>query len=196
MVICPDCQGVGEKLAHNHDGTVAGKLCELCEGQGEVSELDAMLPRAALSARRSKAKFTKPRAQSPDELLSDAFKPEASKRWNCEDEIKPMLTAFSEEWPECVPSGSKSSLYASARKVIAEVGEAKSAEFIHWASQEVKRKSPDVAVNVKDLRSLMFKVPAWRRMHRDHCPECGQHWTSCPHEWGSNRREEKYGGLF
>jgi len=75
----------------------------------------------------------------------------------------PTLTAFWKIRPECIPNGSKASLYASARPLVEEIGEIDTPKFIEWADEIMRKKE----LSVKDLRSYMWLVGEWRSMEHD-----------------------------
>jgi len=177
LVPCPWCDGDPD--------------CELCLGSGEVKDIDAAFPEAAIRKRKVRETFSKRKPLSKEEVLLASLKPETSKQWRCEEPLKPLLTAFAECWPECIPRGSKSSLYASARVILREVGEAQGDKFVRWAHEIIKHESPHLYV--KDLRSLAFLVPRWRKEHTDYCPTCGLHYSECRCEWGARKRSSRYG---
>lgn len=160
----------------------------------DTDDIDAWFPESAERARKAQADFQTQQEKTTAEKLQSAFSKDPHKQWKCEDIIKPMLTEFAKHYPECVPRGSKSSIYASARDLLPEVGAHDSAKFVEWACQKIKHEMPEVHEKVKNLRSLMFLVPEWRRRSKDTCLACGLHWSECVDEWGSQRRKEKYGG--
>ena len=97
-------------------------------------------------------------------------------RWHCEDSIKPALDAFiqvmGENYIPRSPQG-RSSIYASARALVGEVGETESASFVRWACAHMNHK----ALAIKDLRSLLFLAPRWRATLKEPsifspCPRC------------------------
>ena len=116
--------------------------------------------------------------------------------WRCSAFLWLTLDAFVDEWPELMPRGSKSSLYRATEELHAEVGEANGPKFIHWASQIIRNEKPELIDGVKNPRSFMFLVGRWRREKGgDLCPDCGEHYSSCCCEWGSERRNLEYSEL-
>ena len=79
--------------------------------------------------------------------------------WRCEPKIKTTLDKFAELRPECVPRGSKSSLYAAARFIVTEIGENDAPVFVRLADEIMSEKNLDV----KDPRSYAWLLPRWRR---------------------------------
>ncbi len=141
------------------------------------SILDEWFPEAAERAKKAKENFK--------------GLPVQKYPWRCEDEIKGALDAFADLWPECIPRGSKASLYAAARELVREVGEANAPRFIEWAHDLITRQNPDL--HIKTPRSLLFLVAKWRlRGGDDVCPICGLSYQECPHEWGGERRRRRY----
>jgi len=181
MVICPMCSGENAK-------------CELCLGAGMITEFDAISPRATIEARR--AKHSAGQRSSKEEILASAFAMTQAKAWSsAPDDCRSALVAFAEEWPECIPLGSKSFLIKTAKKLVGEVGENDAPQFIHWASQIVKYDKQELIDSIKSLDSFSFLIGKWRREREDRCPECGRDMSTCRHEWGSRKRTERYGGL-
>lgn len=83
----------------------------------------------------------------------------ARNEWRCEPRIKSTLDKFAELRPECVPRGSKSSLYSAARFIVTEVGENDAPIFIRLADEHMREKE----LEVKSPRSYGWLLPMWRR---------------------------------
>lgn len=113
--------------------------------------------------------------------------------WRCSSQLWSTLDAFIDEWPELMPRGSKTSLYRATEELLSEVGEASGPRYVRWASQIIRNEKPELVDNVKDPRSLKFLLGKWRREKGgDLCLDCGEHYSSCECEWGSQRRQAKY----
>lgn len=166
----------------------------MCNGEGQVTEFDLAFPEATRRANENKKAFEAHGQKTQAEILAGSFDQRKEKRWskapaNC----VATLVAFEEEWPECVPVGSKSFLYKTAKKLITEIGEADAPKFVHWASNIIKTEKPELIDGVKSLDSFSFLHGKWRREKGDRCPECGKGPIECTDEWGSRKRQEKYG---
>lgn len=118
-----------------------------------MSELDRFLgpkePRDPLPPRRTSA-----------EILAAGL--QATGRWRCESRIISTLDAFIDAMgDDYMPRSAllRRSMYASARPIVDEIGEAQAPAFVRWAADVMRRKGLDV----KDLRSLAFLLPAWRK---------------------------------
>lgn len=182
MVTCPKCEG-------------AGNECKLCLGAGEVTEFDAVSPRATISARESREKYKNHAKKTAAEVLASSIQKKDTNQFpRAPVEIQKSLVAFAEEWPEVIPLGSKSFLYKTAKKMIVEVGAKEAPKFVHWASSIIKNEKPELIDGVKSFDSFSFLIAKWRREHGDRCPACGEDWRDCLDEWGSQKRQEKYGG--
>jgi hypothetical protein len=106
--------------------------------------------------------------------------------WHCEDAIKPALNAFvdtmGEEYYPRAERG-RSTLYASARTIVAEIGEAFSEEFVRWACKRAKQD-----LTIKSLYSIEYLIPEFRKKIAERqyfeepfeepemveCPRCGK----------------------
>jgi Flp pilus assembly pilin Flp len=116
-----------------------------------------------------------PPRRTPGEILAAGL--QATGRWRCEDRIKGTLDAFIEaagdDWMPRSDVGRRS-MYASARPIVDEIGEDQAPPFVRWAVGVMRRKGLDV----KDLRSLAFLLPTWRKDQggpewmRTACPDC------------------------
>lgn len=121
--------------------------------------------------------------------------------WKCEPGIKQACAAFAEEYPECVPApGNRASFYVGIRKLVREFGEIRAIAFIHWARGEInsinreKVRSNSRPLDVVDAHSIGFLIPKFKRQGVDKCPDCSEHFSACVHEWGSQKRNEMFGG--
>ena len=92
-----------------------------------------------------------------DYFIEQANK-EPKHTWRCEPRIKSTLDTFAELRPECIPVGSKSSLYSGARKIVTEIGEQDAVRFVRLADQRMIEKE----LTVKDLHSYYWLVPEWK----------------------------------
>lgn len=79
--------------------------------------------------------------------------------WRCEDKIKGALETFCEVYWEPHGKTMMRSLMTSARALMEEISESEVEEFIRWSRDETRQRN----VDVKDLRSLVFLVPRWRK---------------------------------
>lgn len=119
--------------------------------------------------------------------------PKNTRSWRCSSRLWKSLDAFVDAWPELMPRGSKSSLYRATEDLLSEIGDANGPRFISWASQIVRHEKPELIDGVKDPRSFKFLIGKWRREQGgDLCPDCGDHFSSCRCEWGSERRNAMY----
>jgi hypothetical protein len=109
--------------------------------------------------------------------------------WNCEDPIKAALDAFidtmGEEYYPLAGRG-RSSLYASARVIVTEIGEMESPKFVEWACKKARDRD---GLTIKSLYSIEYLIPEYRKLQaeRDYwaeelpeddpmidCPRCGK----------------------
>jgi len=93
-----------------------------------------------------------------DYFIDNANK-EQKHTWRCEPKIKSTLDVFAELRPECVPRGSKSSLYSGARFLVTEVGENDAPLFVRLADEVMRNEK----LEVKSPRSYAWLLPKWRR---------------------------------
>jgi hypothetical protein len=81
--------------------------------------------------------------------------------WRCEDRIKPALNAFIDTMGEHYyprAERGRSTLYHSARNIVAEIGESFSEEFVKWACEIAKKD-----LTIKSLYSIEYLIPQFRR---------------------------------
>jgi hypothetical protein len=139
--------------------------------------------------------------RSKAEILARAL--QGGSRWNCEDRIKGTLDAFieaaGEDWMPRSDVGRRS-MYASARPIVDEIGEDQAPPFVRWAVGVMRRKGLDV----KDLRSLAFLIPAWRKDQggpawmRTACTDCHTYHPAdemCRDEPDDDDREARHEAL-
>lgn len=143
-------------------------------------DLDDLFPEAAERARKARKEGIK---------LQKNFH-----GWRGNERLHATLDAFADEWPECIPAGSKSYLYGATTKLLEEIGDKAGPRFIQWASQIIRHEKPELIDGIKTPESLIFLVARWRREGEGVCPGCGLGITDCPHEWGSQQRQKKYLG--
>lgn len=158
----PNCDGSDQYCSYWCPVPVAVQFqCEACGGSGkmESDDLNAFAPeRAEEVAGRVNDKAER---KSKDELIAGMLAYDLNKEWRCEDAIKPLLSAFIGAMGKAyLPQGGrgKSTLYASARAILQEVGE--TPEFVTWACEKAKRER----LEIKSLYSIEFLVPEWRQL--------------------------------
>ena len=118
---------------------------------------------------------------------------EKKKTWRCEERLKKLCTAFDKEFPECTPAvGNRSSWYAGLRKILREFNEVGGVKFIKFAKLELQNRPP---LDIVDAHSIGFLIPRFKKLARDQCSACREHWSTCQCEWGSKMRLKKYGGI-
>lgn len=109
--------------------------------------------------------------------------------WKCEEPLRVLCDKFNDLFPECTPAiGNRSSWYAGLRKILREFGEIRGIGFIEYARREF-----DPRLSIVDAHSIMYLAPKFKKRGGDRCPECGLDMNNCRHDWGSQKRNERYG---